>query len=104
MGEQREGYRAEVMSLILHHFCGLSSSEEIQYSGNSKCGAETSGLCWKRQKETNQSDLENKKQCSPFISDHFCRCRNIPVEKQELHLDNDLNHRAASWSDIIYYP
>lgn len=101
VGEQREGSRAEVMSLILHYLCGLCTSEEIQHDSNSKCGAETLGLCWKREKETNRSDLEDKKQCFPFISDHKCRCRNIPVEKQELHLDNNVNHRAASWSGII---
>lgn len=75
-GEGREGNRAGVVGLISHHYCGLRTSEAIQCNANSKCGAETPGLCWTREEETNRSDLESRE----TVSDRTRR--NIPEKRQ----------------------
>lgn len=74
------------MSSVSHRYCDLNTSEEIECNANSKCGVETPGLCWKREKETNHSNLESRE----TVPDSSC------MHTQELHLYNNLNHREAS--------
>lgn len=71
-----------------HILCGLDTSEDIQYNVSAKCGAESPGLCWKRERETNQFKSQSKKQFWPHLQEQLSSTCTIIVRVDRLSARN----------------